>query len=51
MAYDDEELFSHQVTAWTVGQLRQAMDGLPDDLPVSVLAPRNLAANSQTSRS
>jgi hypothetical protein len=37
MAYDGEELFDHQVTAWTVGQLRQAMYGLPDDLPVSVL--------------
>ncbi len=37
MAYDDEELFDHQVTPWTAGQLRQALDGLPDDLPVSVL--------------
>lgn len=37
MAYDDEELFDHQVTAWTVGQLRAALAGLPDDLPVSVL--------------
>jgi Family of unknown function (DUF6225) len=37
MAYDDDELSGHQVTAWTVGQLRQAMDGLPNDLPVSVL--------------
>jgi Family of unknown function (DUF6225) len=34
---EDEELFDHQVTAWMVGQLRQAMEGLPDDLPVSVL--------------
>jgi hypothetical protein len=33
----DEELFDHQVTAWTAGQLRQALAGLPDDLPVSVL--------------
>lgn len=37
MAYDDEELFDHQVSAWTVGQLRAALAGLPDDLPVSVL--------------
>lgn len=34
---DDEELFDHQVTPWTVGQLRAAMEGLSDDLPVSVL--------------
>jgi hypothetical protein len=25
------------MTAWTAGQLRQAMEGLPDDLPVSLL--------------
>jgi len=37
MACDDEELFDHQVTAWTAGQLRAALDGVPDDLPVSVL--------------
>ena len=35
--YDDEELFDHQVTAWTVGQLRAALDGVPDDLPVTVV--------------
>ena len=34
---EDEELFTHTVTAWTAGQLRQAMNGLPDDLPVRVL--------------
>lgn len=34
---DDEEEFDHQVTPWTVGQLRAALEGLPDDLPVSVI--------------
>lgn len=34
---DDEEEFDHQVTPWTVGQLRAASAGLPDDFPVSVL--------------
>jgi Family of unknown function (DUF6225) len=37
MAYDDDELSGHQVTAWTVGQLRAALAGLPDDLPVRVI--------------
>jgi hypothetical protein len=37
VSYDDEELFDHQVTAWTVGQLRAALDGLPDDVPVRVI--------------
>jgi hypothetical protein len=37
MSYDDEELFDHQVTAWTVGQLRTALAGLPDDMPVRVV--------------
>jgi hypothetical protein len=37
MAYDDDELSGHQVTAWTVGQLRTALAGLPDDLPVRVI--------------
>ena len=37
MAYDDEEEFDHQVTAWTVGDLRRAMEGLPDDFPVTVI--------------
>jgi hypothetical protein len=32
-----EELFDHQVTAWTVGQLRTALDGVPDDLPVRII--------------
>lgn len=34
---DDEELFDHQVTPWTVGRLRKAMEGLPDDLPIEVI--------------
>jgi Family of unknown function (DUF6225) len=37
MAYDTDELFDHQVTAWTVGQLRTALAGLPGDLPVRVI--------------
>jgi hypothetical protein len=30
----DEEKFEHKVDAWTVGQLRAALDGVSDDLPV-----------------
>ena len=37
MTGPDEELFDHQVTAWTVGQLRAALDGVPDDLPVRII--------------
>lgn len=37
MSHDDEELFDHQVTAWTVGQLRTALEGVPDDLPVRII--------------
>jgi Family of unknown function (DUF6225) len=37
MTYDDEELFDHQVTAWTAGQLRTALEGVPDDMPVTVI--------------
>jgi hypothetical protein len=33
----DEELFEHRVTAWTVGELRAALAGVPDDLPISVV--------------
>jgi Family of unknown function (DUF6225) len=33
---DDEELFDHQVTPWTAGQLRAALEGVPDDMPVRV---------------
>ena len=28
--------FEHAVQAWTVGQLREALAGLPDDLPIIV---------------
>lgn len=28
--------FEHKVEAWTVGQLRNALAGLPDDLPIIV---------------
>lgn len=33
MASDEEE-FEHKVDAWTVGQLRAALDGVPDDMPL-----------------
>jgi hypothetical protein len=33
---DDEELFTHTVTTWTVGDLRKALDGVPDELPLIV---------------
>jgi len=26
----DEELFDHQVRTWTAGELRSALDGVPD---------------------
>jgi hypothetical protein len=32
----DEEQYRHDVTPWTVGQLRAAMADLPDDLPIEV---------------
>jgi len=31
-----EQTYEHVVDAWTVGQLRAALVGLPDDLPVIV---------------
>ena len=34
MASEDEELFVHRVTPWTAGQLRKALEGVPDDWPV-----------------
>jgi hypothetical protein len=30
------ELLRHEVSAWTVGQLRKALAGFPDDMPVRV---------------
>ena len=32
----DEELYRHEVRPWTVGQLRSALAGLPEDLPLIV---------------
>ncbi|HYT95276.1 MAG TPA: DUF6225 family protein [Gemmataceae bacterium] len=37
MTDQDEELFDHQVTAWTAGALRKALDGVPGDWPVRVI--------------
>jgi hypothetical protein len=37
MTDQDEELFDHEVTAWTAGALRKALDGVPDDMPVRVI--------------
>jgi hypothetical protein len=33
---DDWELFTHTVQAWTAGQLRKALEGVPDEFPVQV---------------
>lgn len=48
---DDEELFTHTVTAWTAGQLRKALEGVPDDFPLVIIPadePDNdLAAEAQ----
>lgn len=38
MPDQDEEEFDHQVTAWTVSQLRDALAGVSGDLPVTVQA-------------
>lgn len=32
----EEELYQHRVQPWTVGQLRAALAGLPEDLPLIV---------------
>jgi hypothetical protein len=34
---EDEELFTHTVRAWTAGELRRALEGVPDDFPVTVV--------------
>lgn len=34
---EDGELFDHHVTAWTAGHLRKALEGVPDDFPVTVV--------------
>lgn len=31
-----QQPYDHSVTPWTVGQLRTALEGLPEDLPVLV---------------
>lgn len=31
------ENFGHQVTPWTAGQLRKALEGVPDGLPLLVI--------------
>jgi Family of unknown function (DUF6225) len=33
---DDEQLFTHTVRAWTAGELRKALEGVPADWPVIV---------------
>jgi hypothetical protein len=32
-----DELFTHTVRAWTAGELRMALEGVPDDFPVRVV--------------
>jgi hypothetical protein len=34
---NDEELFNHQVTAWTADERRKALDRAPDHMPVRVV--------------
>ncbi len=37
VGYREREVsFGHTVRAWTVGQLRRALDGVPDDTPIRV---------------
>lgn len=35
--HDVEIAYEHHVAAWTVGQLRAALEGIPDDYPVQVM--------------
>lgn len=35
------ETFHHVADAWTVGRLREALEGLPDDLPLQVAVPED----------
>ena len=37
MSIAGEELLRHEATAWTVGQLRKALDVIPDDMPMRVV--------------
>jgi Family of unknown function (DUF6225) len=47
----DEEEFEHTVQAWTVGDLRSALEGIPDSMPlVAIIAEEpgsNLAGPDQ----
>ena len=40
----DDEKFAHTVTPWTVGDLRRALDGVPDDTPIKVTSRTSRAA-------
>jgi hypothetical protein len=42
----DGELFTHAVNAWTVGDLRKALDGAPDDLPLIVFVADEPGGNT-----
>ena len=33
---DDEDLFTHTVRPWTAGEIRKALEGVPDEFPVRV---------------
>ncbi len=35
------ETYHHTADAWTVGQLREALANLPDDMPVALAVPDN----------
>jgi hypothetical protein len=40
-----EELFRHEGTAWTAGQLRKALDGIPGDMPLRVVVANEPGAD------
>lgn len=46
----DEELFTHEVEVWTVGDLRKAMEGAPDDLPLRVFIPEKPGGDATSER-
>jgi hypothetical protein len=49
---NDEELFDHQVTAWTAGELRSALEGCRTTCPSASCLPTSPAAiSSAMSRS
>jgi hypothetical protein len=43
---DVEVAYEHQVAAWTVGQLRAALEGIPDDYPVQVMVAETPGGDS-----